>query len=105
METPSSSNQPEQVSPPSIPLEVVANAPANEDEVIAIDDGTDDAPQDGTPATSRSRGSQRKLTSAVWNEFTRVCVMMMEFGRQGANIVTRSFRLQQEMVQTICVLI
>ena len=73
METPSSSNQPEQVSPPSIPLEVVANAPANEDEVIAIDDGTDDAPQDGTPATSRSRGSQRKLTSPVWNEFTRVC--------------------------------
>jgi len=41
METPSSSNQPEQVSPPSIPLEVVANAPDNE-EVIAIDDGSDD---------------------------------------------------------------
>jgi len=33
------------------------------------------------------------------------CVMMMEFGRQGANIVTRSFRLQQEMAQIICVLI
>jgi len=41
METPSSSNQPEHVSHASIPLEVVANAPDNE-EVIAIDDGSDD---------------------------------------------------------------
>ena len=76
METPSSSNQPEQVSPPSIPLEVVANAPANEDEVIAIDDGTDDAPQDGTPTTSHSRGSQKKLTSAVWMDFTHASLRL-----------------------------
>jgi hypothetical protein len=34
----------------------------------------DDGPtEDGTAGVTRSRGSHRKLTSAVWKEFTRVC--------------------------------
>ncbi|CAL5067555.1 unnamed protein product [Urochloa decumbens] len=73
METPASSAQPEQVSQPSPPAPgEEAAPPANE--VIAIDDEADDEPtDDGTAGVTHSRGSTRKLTSAVWKDFKRVC--------------------------------
>jgi len=51
----------------SIPVDEAL--PGNQ--VIAIDDGVDDRDaEDGTTGITHSQGSHRKLTSAVWKEFT-----------------------------------
>ena len=70
METSGSSDQPEQVSQASIPVDKAL--PGNQ--VIAIDDGVDDREaEDGTAGITHSWGSHRNLTSVVWKEFTQVC--------------------------------
>ena len=65
MDTPGSSTQPGSSSGPSAP--VIAADP----EVIRVDDEPEEDGAGG--GVTQSQGSQRKLTSAVWADFTRVC--------------------------------
>ena len=59
--------QPGSSSRPSGPVPVIAADP----EVIRVDDEPEEDGAGG--GVTQSQGSQRKLTSVVWADFTRVC--------------------------------
>ncbi|KAG8058624.1 hypothetical protein GUJ93_ZPchr0002g26636 [Zizania palustris] len=66
MSTPGSSSQPEQASQQaSAPASVEETQPRNEENTIDLED---------EEIVTGNCGSKRKLTSTVWNEFTRVKV-------------------------------
>ena len=67
MDTPGSSTQPGSSPGPSGPVPVIAADP----EVIRVDDEPEEDGAGG--GVTQSQGSQRKLTSVFWADFTRVC--------------------------------